>query len=200
MTSTLVLASGSTIRAEMLTNAGLSFDVVKPRVDEEALKAALLAEGTKPRDLADALAEMKAQRVAMKARPEQLVIGSDQVLEIEGEVLSKPADRDEAAAHLRRLSGKPHMLHSAAVIFEDNRPVWRAVSTVRLRVRDLSDSYIKSYLDRNWPEVGYCVGAYQVEAEGIRLFSRIDGEYFAILGLPLLDLLNYLTVRGLIET
>lgn len=191
----LVLASGSATRAAMLRAAGLDFEVVVPRVDEGALKEALLAEGASPRDLADALAEMKAARVAPK-RPEALTLGGDQVLSCEGRIFSKPGTPEEAREQLGFLMGRTHKLHSAAVIYRGEEPVWRHVSEARLIMGRMSDEWIDGYLRRNWDEVRHSVGAYQVEAEGVRLFSRIDGDHFTVLGLPLLPLLSFLSVRG----
>lgn len=195
----LILASGSAIRADLLTRARVPFTVRTAPVDEEAIKASLLAEDMSPRDIADALAEAKAQRVGMKA-PAGFVLGCDQVLDLNGELISKATDRDTAAIHLRSMSGKQHRLFSAAVIFHETRPVWRFVGEARLTMRPLSEAFIADYLDRNWSDVSYCVGCYQIEAEGMRLFSRIDGDYFSILGLPLLPLLTFLSDRGVIAT
>lgn len=193
----LVLASGSAIRAQLLTNAGVAFRLRTAPVDEETIKASLLAEDTPPRDIADALAEAKARRVGMK-EPAAFTLGCDQVLDLDGTLLSKAETREQAAEHLRRLSGQTHKLFAAAVIFHEARPIWRFIGEARLSARTLSSEGIEAYLDRNWSEVGQSVGAYQIEAEGSRLFSRIDGDYFSILGLPLLPLLTFLTDRGVI--
>jgi septum formation protein len=196
--SVLILASGSEIRKQLLLNAGLSIDVVKPMVDEEALKLALQAENASPRDIADGLAEMKAARIGNK-HPNSLVLGCDQVLEFEKHILSKPVSKEDAKAQLSKMSGKRHSLLSAAVIFHELQPIWRHVGQVRLYMRTLSDAFIEQYVERNWPDIAHCVGGYQIEREGARLFSRIDGDIFNVMGLPLLELLNYLTLRGDID-
>lgn len=199
MPQPLILASGSPVRAELMTQAGLSFEVMRPRVDEEMVRDALLSEGASPRDLADALAEMKSLRISEK-RAEALVIGCDQVLDLDGRVLAKPDSREAARAQLLDLRGKRHSLLSAVVICEAGKPIWRHIGQVRLTVRNFSETWLEGYLDRNWPDVAEAVGSYKLEKEGVRLFSRVDGDYFTVLGLPLLDLLSYLTLRGDIET
>jgi septum formation protein len=190
-----ILASGSEIRATLLKNAGLAFEVVPARIDEEAIRAGLEAESAKPRDVADALAEYKARKVADKG-PDALVLGCDQVAELDGEILAKPETPDEARAQLARMSGKVHRLLSAAVLYEESRPVWRHVGVVRLTMRELSPGYVDDYVARNWESIRHAVGGYKLEEEGVRLFSLIDGDYFHVLGLPLTELLSYLILRG----
>jgi septum formation protein len=193
--SDLILASGSAIRASLMRNCGLDFTVERPRVDEEAVKAGLRAEGLRPRDQADALAEVKAVSVS-RVRPGALVIGADQMLALEDDVLDKPADRAGAREHLRRLSGRSHHLMCAAVAARDGIAIWRHVETPRLTVRPLTDDFIESYLDVIGDAAFASVGAYQLEAHGAHLFSRVDGDYFSILGLPLLPLLAFLRSHG----
>ncbi len=195
MSERIILASGSRIRARLLKDAGVAFSATVARVDEDALKAAALAQGMSPRDLADLLADAKARKVAGK-NPGQLVIGCDQILEFDGTILSKPATKPDARQQLSQLSGRSHVLYSAVVLYEGNRPVWRTIGKTRLTMRNLSHDYIQDYVERNWDEIRHSVGAYQIEKEGIRLFSAIDGDYFNILGLPLLELLDYLVETG----
>ena len=195
MSEQIVLASGSEIRAQLLRNAGLDFDIVVARVDEDAIRASLQAEQATPRDIADTLAELKAQRVAAK-HAQALVIGCDQILALGQDIFAKPQTPDDARAQLKSLRGQKHQLLSAAVIYGDGKPLWRHVGVVRLFMRDASDAYIDDYVDRNWDSIQHSVGAYKLEEEGVRLFTRIEGDYFNVLGLPLLELLSYLTLRG----
>lgn len=199
MSLTLTLASSSRIRRVLLENANIQVDMRPARVDEDAIRQALQTEDASSRDIADALAEQKAVRVSRKFR-EALVLGCDQVLDLEGRILSKPKSPGDARDQLVSLRGCRHDLLSAAVICRDGQPIWRHVSVAHMTMRPLSDAWIESYVDRNWPSIAECVGAYQLESEGVRLFSRVDGDYFTILGLPLLDLLSFLIERGDLPT
>ncbi|MDJ1015963.1 MAG: nucleoside triphosphate pyrophosphatase [Paracoccaceae bacterium] len=199
MSVPIILASGSEIRAQLLARAGVDFSVETPRVDEDAIKEALVAEGAPPRDIADALAEAKARKVAL-TYGDGLVLGCDQVLDFEGSVLSKPETPGVAIEQLKTMRGKRHMLLSAAVIYDDGKPVWRHIGQVRLLMRNMSDGWLSAYVDRNWQSIRHSVGAYKLEEEGVRLFSRIEGDHFNVLGMPLLEILSYLTLRGTLSS
>ena len=184
----------------MLAAASVAFDIDKPNVDEDAAKASFAMSGTSARDTADALAQLKALKVSARD-PAALVLGSDSVVELDGgRLLDKPVDRDDAAAHLRLLSGGRHRLHSAAVIAEAGRPVWREVDTAVLHVRSLSEAFIAAYLDAEWPAIAGCVGCFRIEGPGAQLFVRIEGSHFTVLGLPLLPVLGYLRERGMLAS
>lgn len=193
----LILASGSAARRRMLEAAGLSFTAEAPRVDEDAAKASLRAEGLKPRDQADALAELKA--LSVSRRTGGFVIGADQMLAIEGEVLDKPRDMAEARAHLMRLRGRAHDLLTAAVVARDGAVIWRHIETPRLTMRAFSDEFLDAYLAKAGQGALSSVGAYQLEGLGAQLFARVDGDYFSVLGLPLLPLMAFLREHGMIE-
>jgi septum formation protein len=194
----LVLASTSPTRLQLLRAAGLSVEPVAPRVDEDAARGALEGEGAKPRDVADTLAEMKARKVSDR-RPDDLVLGCDQVLALEGLVFAKPENPDAARSQLRQLRGRTHRLFSAVVAYESGEPVWRHVGEARMTMHQISDGYLDDYVERNWHSIAHSVGAYRIEEEGVRLFSAITGDHFTILGLPLLPLLAWLGTRGMIS-
>lgn len=191
----LILASASRTRADLLRAAGLEFQVRPARIDEVALRQSLQAEGASPREIADMLAESKALQVGGR-HPEALVLGCDQIMEVDGECLGKPADKPALRERLQYLRGKTHRLHSAAVLYSGARPVWRHVSQASLTMRDFSESFLVGYLAAVEDEVLQTVGGYAVESLGLRLFDRIDGDYFGILGLPLVELLSVLARRG----
>lgn len=190
----VTLASKSSARQMILKNAGVAFEAVGPGVDEDAAKAALLAEGATPRDVADALAEMKAVKISGQ-RP-GLVIGADQTLDLGGRLIDKVDTLDEARARLLELRGQVHKLHSAVVIARDGQPIWRVVESARLSVRPFSEAWLEGYMERRGEALLWSVGCYELESEGVQLFDRVDGDYFTILGLPLIGLLDFLRLHG----
>jgi septum formation protein len=192
---TVILASASPIRRLILERAGVTMEPVPARVDEEAVRAGLDAEGAKPRDVADALAELKARKVAARF-PSAVVLGCDQVLECDGERFDKVEDMGAARATLSALQGKAHTLHSAVVGFRDNAAVWRTVASVRLVMRPMTADAIDAYLAETGDSVLGSVGCYAFEGLGARLFTSYTGDYFAVLGLPLLPVLDFLRNQG----
>lgn len=194
----IVLASQSASRRALLEAAQVPFEALSPGVDEEAARDALRADGLDARKLADALAELKALRVSRRV-PGGLVLGCDQTLSLDdGTMIDKAVDRADAERILNLLSGRVHHLHSAAVIALNGEPIWRHVERVRMTVRPLSDAFIASYLDGDWEQCRGCVGCYRIEGPGAQLFSRVEGSQFAIQGLPLLPLLDFLRIRGVL--
>lgn len=195
----LILASSSLTRMNLLRAAGVPFAAQSPRVDEDMIKASLEAEGARPRDIADTLAEMKARRIGDRA-PGAVVIGCDQVLEFDGRAWGKPASPADARSQLQMLRGQTHRLLSAVVLWHEGGPQWRHIGEARLTMRNFSDDWLDGYVTRCWDDIRHSAGGYRVEAEGIRLFSGIQGDWFSILGLPLLPLLGYLGDRGFLPT
>ena len=195
----LILASQSASRRAMLDAAGVPHQAMAAGVDEESMKAGLRAEGHSARDLADALAELKATKLSRR-HPTDMVLGCDSTVVLDdGTMLDKAESREEQRALLRAISGQRHRLYSAAVICEGGSPVWRHVDVAKMHVRTLSDAFIETYLDAEWPVIGGCVGGYRIEGPGIQLFAKIEGSQFTILGLPLLQLLDYLRTRGVMR-
>ncbi|GGG31894.1 Maf-like protein [Caldovatus sediminis] len=193
----LVLASASPARRAVLAAAGLRFEVATAAVDEDAIKASARAEGIRPSDAALLLAEAKARRVAARD-PEALVIGADQILVCEGRWFDKPADLEAARAQLRTLRGRTHELVTAVACWRQGERVWQHVAVPRLVMRDFSEAFLDAYLACEGEAVTGSVGAYRLEGLGVQLFSRIAGEHAAILGLPLLPLLEFLRGHGVL--
>ncbi len=181
----------------MLKAADVPFEAMAAGVDEESMREALVAQGTSSRNLADALAELKAMKLSRRY-PEDFVLGGDQVASLDDQIFDKARSREECASHLRALRGKTHSQTSAAVICEGGQPVWRHIDVAKLAMRNFSDDFLERYLDSEWPEVGYCAGGYRIEGRGAQLFTRIHGSQFTVLGMPLLPLLDYLRLRGVI--
>jgi septum formation protein len=191
----LILASNSEIRRALLSQAGLEYVVRSPDFDEQLVKERHVGDG---QSLARRLAEGKAMSVS--GTPDDWTIGSDSVVEIDGVRYSKPRDRDEAARHLTAFSGRTMLLSSAVALAHRGKIEWSHSETAQLDVRPLSESFIVSYLDAEWPAVGYCVGVFRMEARGVTLFEKVEGSHFTILGMPLLPLLGALRERGLVAS
>jgi septum formation protein len=191
----LVLASASEARRRLLSNAGLAFQAIPANIDERAAEQPLLDAGASPEDIATALAMVKAVDVSER-RADDLVIGADQTLDLDGERLTKPADMEAARRQLLRLSGRTHRLHSAIACARGGEIVWRHEETASLTMRALQPAAVGRYLAAIGDEALASVGGYRIEGRGIQLFEAIDGDYFAILGLPLLPLLAFLRSEG----
>ncbi|THD57859.1 Maf family protein [Phenylobacterium sp.] len=193
----LTLASKSAARRAVLDGAGVPYDAAGSGVDEDAVKAELLAEGAGPREIAKALAARKA--LAVSADRPGLVIGADQTLDLDGRLYDKVETLEAARDRLRALRGKPHQLHSAVVVSQGAELIWRVTESATLTMRDFSDEFLEAYLAAEGEAALGSVGCYRLEGMGVQLFSRIDGDYFAILGLPLLGLLDLLRERGVLS-
>jgi nucleoside triphosphate pyrophosphatase len=195
-TRPIVLASASRARRELLAAAGVPFTVEPANVDEPALRGSLDAK-TPPAEVAEVLACAKAEDVGARHR-DSLVIGADQVLAFGDEILTKPGDIAGARTTLAKLKGKTHALHSAVAFAEEGRITWAHTATARLTMRDFSDAFLEEYLVRAGDRICGSVGAYELEGPGVQLFERIEGDYFTILGLPLLSVLSELRARDVI--
>ena len=195
MTSPLILASASEARADLLRNAGLAVEIIPARIDEDEVKIALRADGAPARDQADVLAEMKALAVS-RSHPGAMVLGADQILDQAGRTFDKPANRAEARDQLLALRGQRHELLSAAVIARDGEPIWRHIGRARLQMRPFTEEFLDDYLDKMGDSVTKTVGGYMLEGLGAQLFARVDGDYFTILGLPLIETLGFLRLHG----
>ncbi len=195
----LILASASEPRRDLLRGAGLAIDIEPAAVDEAALKESMAADGASAEDAAVALAHMKAQRISRR-RHGSLVVGADQILDLDGRWFDKPANMDHAREHLLSLRGRTHGLATAACVFRDGERLWHHVETPRLTMRDFTDGFLDYYLRESGDGILASVGAYRLEGIGVQLFSRIEGSYFTILGLPLLALLDFLRGHGVVRT
>jgi septum formation protein len=198
MTERIVLASGSRFRKAMLEAAGVDIDVVPADIDERAVEMPLEGTGASPEDVAQVLAEAKALDVSEK-KPGRLVLGCDQTLSLDDELFHKPKDMEDARRHLLKLSGRTHQLNSAAVLARNGEALWRDVGIARLTMRKLEPAFIGRHLARVGPMALNSVGAYQIEGEGVQLFEKIEGDYFTIVGLPLLAVLKELRAMGAID-
>ena len=195
----LILASASPYRARLLSNAGVAAEICPASVDEAAIKHSMQREGVDPADIARALAEVKAQRVS-RTRPSALVIGADQLLVCNNVLFSKPSDMAHARAGLQAMRGKDHELITAVCVALDNIVIWHHLARARLRMREFPDDFLDRYLSQAGDRVLTTVGGYELEGLGAQLFDRVDGDYFGIVGLPLLPLLAFLRSHGVAMT
>ena len=198
MSERIVLASDSRFRRAMLEAAGVDIDVAPAKIDERAVEKTLEGSGASAEDLAQVLAEAKALEVSER-HPGRLVLGCDQTLSLDNELFHKPEDMEDARRHLLKLSGRTHQLSSAAVLARNGTALWRDLGIARLTMRRLKPAFIGRHLARVGPMALNSVGAYQIEGEGIQLFDKIEGDYFTIVGLPLLPLLEELRQLGAID-
>lgn len=198
MTGSIILASASPFRRMLLDNAGIRYQAKAADIDERSIEAEIEDQKLSPEEVAIVLAEAKAKHVG-QSFPGHIVIGSDQTMSLGSRVYHKPKDMDEARRHLLSLSGAVHQLNSAIVLTRDKEVIWKHVSSAKMSVRTLTGDFIDRHLSRVGTKALSSVGAYQLEGEGIQLFDRIDGDYFTILGLPMLPLLAKLRELGVID-
>lgn len=191
----LILASKSSSRRSMLDAAGVNYDAMPADIDERALEENL--RGATPAEVAEALSVAKAAAIAC-SHPSQLVLGSDSLVVVDGRRFDKPTSREDAFAHLRFFSGKVIELHSAAALVRGDTCEWSHTSCAKLHVRDLSDAFIEHYLEKEWPEIGFTVGCFRIEAMGVQLFEQIEGDQFTVLGMPLIGVLGALREHGVL--
>ena len=196
---TVVLASSSKTRREILEKAGVVIEAITPRVDEEEIKRAMLAENASAAEIAEVLAEQKARSVS-RQRPGDLVIGADQVLELDGKIYSKPQDITAAREALAGLRGRTHSLFSCVCVLRDGQRLWHKLDSAKLTMRDFSEEFLQTYLESIEGHALAGPGSYRIEDVGSQLFSDISGDYFTILGLPLFPLLAFLRVQGALQS
>ena len=194
----LILASGSSARTQLLTSAGVHFEIDVARIDEGSIKASMIQDEYAPRDVADALAEAKARKISMK-HPGALVLGSDQILVFEGRIFDKPGSTTDAREQLLELKGQTHRLLSAAVMMIDGTVTFRHIQIAKLTMRSFGEAFVDDYIASVGEDILSCVGAYQLEGLGSQLFSNIEGDYFTILGLPLLPCLEHFRDQGILK-
>ena len=193
--SPVILASKSASRRAMLDAANVAYEAIPADIDERMIERGLI--GACPAEIAEALSVAKAAALAPRF-PDRLVLGSDSLVVVDGQRFDKPASRQEAAEHLRFFPGKPLELHSAAALLRADTCIWSVQSKAILYLRDLSEAFIEAYLQAEWPDVGYTAGVFRIEAMGVQLFDRIEGDQFTILGMPLLHLLSALREEGVL--
>lgn len=198
MNHRLILASSSKARHTMLKNAGVDCEAVASMIDEEGYKQSMKAEGASAAEAAETLAEMKALRM-YRQQPDAIVIAADQMLECNGIWFDKPRDRDNTRAQLMALRGKTHQLVSAAVIYKEGSRIWGTIDTAHLTMRNFTEEWLDEYLDAAGDEIFNCVGGYQLEGIGAQLFIEVRGDYFTVLGLPLLPLIGFLRDHGVLK-
>ena len=198
MQKNLILASSSATRQGLLRQVGLDFVAISSDIDESIIKEELVAKNKPTKDIAIALAAAKARTVSQD-HPHAYVLGIDQILVLDGIVFSKPDDPKSAVAQLSELSGQTHTLVTASVVMLTGRQIWLNTTTTKMTMRAMSRTFIDAYVTRNWDSIRWSVGGYKIEEEGARLFEKIEGDYFNILGMPLLDIITFLEQAGVIE-